>query len=110
MEEIPYMGDISSCYIRDFEAVVIGIDRDEDYIVLDRTAFYPLGDGKPNDTGKISRDSGSAMVIDVRKKNSIHHYIAGDLPDVGTRLDCSIDWDNRLAHMRIHTAQHLLSA
>ena len=110
MEDILYMDDIPSCYIRDFEAVVKRVDHEEGYIVLDRTAFYPLGGGQPNDTGKISWDGGNANVIDVRKKNRIFHYITGDIPEVETRVDCSIDWDKRFAHMRMHTAQHLLSA
>lgn len=110
MEEILFMEDIPSCYIKDFEAVVKRVDRDEGYIVLDRTAFYPVGGGQPNDTGKISWDGGNALVIHVMKKNRIHHYMAGDLPDVGTKVYCSIDWDKRFAHMRMHTAQHVLSA
>lgn len=110
MEEILFMADISSCYIKDFDAVVRRVNRDEGYIVLDRTTFYPVGGGQPNDTGSISWDGGNATVIDVRKKNRIHHYITGDIPDVGTSVACSIDWDRRFAHMKMHTAQHILSA
>jgi len=110
MEDILYMKDIVSCYIKEFEAVVKRIDREEKYLILDRTAFYPLGGGQPNDIGQITWKGGSANVVDVRKKNHILHYIDGDLPEEGTTVQCKIDWDRRYSHMRMHTAQHLLSA
>jgi misacylated tRNA(Ala) deacylase len=31
------------------------------------------------------------------------------LPPVGVAVDVSLDWDRRYAHMRMHTALHLLS-
>ena len=35
---------------------------------------------------------------------------AGELPPVGAKVEQRLDWDRRLAHMRVHTALHLLSA
>ena len=34
---------------------------------------------------------------------------AGTLPPVGARVEQRLDWDRRHAHMKIHTALHLLS-
>ena len=38
-------------YIREFEAVVTRIDKDNHGVILDRTAFFPGGGGQPADRG-----------------------------------------------------------
>ncbi|MDH4209512.1 MAG: alanyl-tRNA editing protein AlaX, partial [Anaerolineae bacterium] len=43
MTEMLYMKDVDSNYIKEFDAKVV--ERGFDYVVLDRTAFYPLGGG-----------------------------------------------------------------
>ncbi len=49
MTEMLYMKDVESNYVKEFDARVI--ERGFDYVVLDRTAFYPLGGGQPSDIG-----------------------------------------------------------
>ncbi|MGA1819542.1 MAG: alanyl-tRNA editing protein [Thermoplasmatota archaeon] len=111
MTEMLYMGSVNDCYIKDFEAVVEAVeDDDERAVVLDRTAFYPLGGGQPNDLGRLIWKGGSCKVIGVIKKNKVRHLIEGDLPEVGAEVLGELDWDLRYAHMRMHTAQHLVSA
>ncbi|MFW3146655.1 MAG: alanyl-tRNA editing protein [Thermoplasmatota archaeon] len=111
MTELLYMDTVNDCYIKDFEAEVVGVEEGEHpAIMLDRTAFYPLGGGQPNDIGKIRWKSGSCKVVEVVKKNRIKHFIQGDIPSVGERVMGELDWEMRYAHMRMHTAQHLLSA
>jgi misacylated tRNA(Ala) deacylase len=105
------MDSIGDCYIKDFEATVIAVeDGDKKSIVLDRTTFYPVGGGQPSDIGKIKWKNGSCKVIEVIKKNKIKHIIEGDLPAVGEDVIGELDWTLRYEHMRMHTAQHLLSA
>ena len=41
MTKLLYMESIEGNYIREFEAEVV--DSGEDYLVLDKTAFYPEG-------------------------------------------------------------------
>ena len=50
-----------------FDAVVLSCTAQEDRfaIVLDRTAFYPLGGGHPADVGQL----GTARVTDVRNQS-----------------------------------------
>lgn len=83
----------------------------DDRIVLDRTAFYPEGGGQPADHGTLSADDRTWTVTDVQKRDTIYHHVDGDsLPEEGMTVTGELAWDRRWAHMRYHTAQHLLSA
>lgn len=108
MTELLYMDDIESNYIREFEARVGRTG--EDFVVLDRTAFYPKGGGQPSDTGKILWEEGESTVSKVEKKGDIIHRLEGETPDEGEEVEGIIDWERRYNHMKLHTAQHLFSA
>ena len=97
------------------EATVLAVD--EAGIVLDRTVFYPQGGGQAGDAGElVSADGHRVSIIDVRKHKDragdIAHVPAADAPSlrVGDRVTARIDTARRLAHMRFHTATHLLCA
>ena len=76
-------------------------------VVLDRTVFYPAGGGQPGDTGTLDQ----AIVHDTVKGegDTVLHLCEGELPVVGETVTASLDWERRRAHMRMHTALHLLS-
>jgi misacylated tRNA(Ala) deacylase len=81
-------------------------------VVLDRTCFYPTGGGQPSDRGLL-RDVATGetwAVTGVQKRDTIYHTVEGRPPPAGTALSGEVDWERRYAHMRYHTAQHLLSA
>jgi misacylated tRNA(Ala) deacylase len=105
MTEVLYMKDIESNYIKEFDALVE--KRQDDFVVLDKTAFYPLGGGQPSDTGFLEWSGGRARVREVTKKGIIMHHIDGELPD--GKVHGVLDWDRRYGHMRMHTAQHIMS-
>lgn len=107
MTEILYMKDIESNYIREFDARVL--DRGFDFVVLDRTAFYAVGGGQPSDTGRLSWSEGSTEVREVTKKGEIRHHLVQNPDIVPDELKGTLDWDRRYAHMRMHTAQHIVS-
>ena len=99
------------------EATVLACD--EAGVVLDRTVFYPLGGGQAGDAGTLTSASGLVLQIaDARK----HPTRPGDILHVptsgsdlaaftpGTRVLAVIDTARRRAHMRFHTATHLLCA
>ena len=95
-------------YVRRFEARVQ--KSHEDWILLDRTAFYAEGGGQPSDVGLLTWDGGEARVTHVSKRGAVKHQVEGPLPPGGAPVHGEIDWDLRYAHMRNHTSQHLLSA
>jgi misacylated tRNA(Ala) deacylase len=102
------MQNIEGNYKKEFDAIVT--KNKKDYICLDKTAFYPLGGGQPSDTGFIKWDNKKSTVKEVIKKgNDIKHIIEGEKPPVGTKVHAEIDWDKRYCHMKMHTAQHIIS-
>ena len=108
MTKILYMDDIEGNYIKEFNATVTKSKKD--YVTLDQTAFYPLGGGQPSDTGYLEWGSKKAIVREVIKKgDSVKHIIEGEKPSVGIKVHGVIDWDTRYSHMKMHTAQHIIS-
>ncbi|WP_255170273.1 alanyl-tRNA editing protein [Natrononativus amylolyticus] len=97
---------------RRFEATVERVV--DDRVVLDRTLFYPRGGGQPADTGVLRLGDREWPVEDVRKRDTIYHHLALEAdeepPAPGDAVEGELDWERRRAHMRYHTAQHLLSA
>ena len=83
-------------------------------VVLDRSPFYPRAGGQPGDTGVLRWDGGSMAVGEARKGEgeAVLHPGAADgvMPEVGARVVAVVDGARRLAHMRMHTALHLLCA
>ena len=85
-------------------------------IVLDCTIFYPHGGGQPGDTGTLAREDGTVLpIVDTLKGETrgeiVHVLPAGSpVPRVGESIGLALDWERRYAHMRMHTACHLLSA
>jgi len=94
-------------YVRRFDAKVQ--KTLEDWILLDRTAFYAEGGGQPSDVGLLTWDGGEARVKHVSKKGAVKHVVEGELPPAGATVDGEIDWELRHRHMRMHTSQHILS-
>lgn len=84
--------------------------NDPAWIVLDRTAFYAEGGGQPSDVGRLVWDGGEARVVHVSKKGAVKHALEGEVPPEGAVVHGEVDWDRRYRHMRMHTAQHLVSA
>ena len=99
---------IDSAYDTKFHAKVI--ETSEDSIVLDRTLFYPLGGGQNWDEGVIEGPNGSLEVREVRGRDDIIHKLDKNHQlEIGDEIVGEIDWERRYAHMRMHTAQHLVS-
>jgi misacylated tRNA(Ala) deacylase len=100
-------------YLRECAAQVV--ESGPEGIVLDRSVFYPLGGGQPGDTGLLQATDGRQWrVVDTRKGEGgriLHKLEAGvAAPAAGESVRASLDWDRRHAHMRMHTALHLLGS
>ena len=105
MTEELFSGD---SYIREFESRVARLEGRE--VILDRTAFYPGGGGQPADKGSIGIGPVRASVVDVRRDGgNVVHVLDTAIPDTVRDLKGTLDWDRRYAHMRYHTALHVLS-
>jgi misacylated tRNA(Ala) deacylase len=81
-------------------------------VVLDRTPFYARGGGQPGDTGALIWTGGTLAVTEAVKGDdgTILHPVAGEPPPPGAIVSAVLDWERRLAHMRMHTTLHLLCA
>ncbi len=100
----------ADAYVKEFDAKVLKIINSQ-YVVLDRTYFYPGGGGQPADHGFFTFGNVKAEVVDVRKVGRVTlHKIKGSvaLKD-GAALKCVLDWDKRYALMKAHTATHLVN-
>ncbi|NCG41933.1 MAG: alanyl-tRNA editing protein [Euryarchaeota archaeon] len=103
-----FLEDIEAGYLTNFTAQVT--IAEEDKVVLDRTLFYPLGGGQNWDTGTLDGPNGILQVSEVRGRDDIYHHLEkGHQLEVGDEITGKIDWHRRYEHMRMHTAQHLVS-
>ncbi len=99
---------MNDSYIKDFDAQVREIRGRE--IILDSTAFYPGGGGQPQDRGELHAGTTIFSVVEVRKEgDEILHKVAEPIQAPPTHVHGLLDWDTRYAHMRHHTALHILS-
>lgn len=102
-------------FARSCSAAVLGV-KDRGGIILDRTVFYPTGGGQPGDCGRLKLADGREIPIATtfyeKDRSAIVHVPAEGnyLPASGQRVEAIVDWDRRYAHMRVHTALHLLCA
>ena len=103
-----YLSSIDAAYEEEFTATVTKIE--ENKISLDRTLFYPLGGGQNWDLGVINSPNGVMNVTEVRGRDIIEHTVDDIYGlEVGDEISGKIDFERRYAHMKMHTAQHLVS-
>ncbi len=101
---------LEDSYLKEFDAYVK--DVKENFVFLDRTAFYPQGGGQPSDTGEIvSKENGEVYkVLFVKKvENNEAHEVDKEGLSQGMLVKCKINWKRRHLFMRFHTAAHILS-
>lgn len=94
-------------YIKEFSATVISCDKTDGgfLVVLDKTAFFPEGGGQDADKGVI----GGIEVLDVQIKDDIIYHKLEKAFEIGSTVDCKIDWDTRFSRMQNHTGEHIVS-
>ena len=107
MENAIYMKD---SYVQEFEALVEDI-KDDKYVFLSQTAFYPMGGGQPSDSGKLIAGSEEYLVLNATKSfGKISHEISKIGIKKGDIVVGKIDWEKRYRLMRMHTAAHIIDA
>jgi len=81
--------------------------KDGEYIVLDKTSFYPTSGGQMHDIGKINDND----VVDVIKySNVIIHVVPNNKFKKGDDVQCVVDLDTRTILAKHHTATHIINA
>jgi len=98
-------------YMREFDAKVLKVINNE-FVVLDKTCFYPEGGGQPADHGYFAYGGGvQAEVVDVQKigRVIVHKIKASKLPKEGSTVRGILDWEKRYALMKAHTGTHLVN-
>lgn len=103
-----------NAYERSCEACVIEVN-DRGGVILDRTVFYATGGGQPGDIGELVIEGADTISIATTiydsDKRIVHVAAEGAaLPEPGALVTLNLNWDIRHAHMRMHTALHLLCA
>lgn len=107
MENALYM---DNSYLKEFEATVMSV-KDNKYVVLDETAFYPSGGGQPYDTGIMICNGIEYPIIYVGKfSGQVTHEISKPGLRVNDAIFGKINWERRYKFMRMHTAAHLVSS
>ena len=89
---------------REFNAKVL--KSFENFVVLDKTAFYARGGGQEPDHGKI----GDCEIVDITKHgNIVVHEIKGNIPKEGNTVSCKVDSKRREGITKNHTSTHIIN-
>lgn len=87
-----------------FKAKVL--DVQDDYVILNRTAFYPTSGGQMHDTGTLN----DKKVVEVLKADGvIFHKVPNHNFDVGDKVKGSIDAERRNQITKHHSATHVIN-
>ncbi|TBL72345.1 alanyl-tRNA editing protein [Obesumbacterium proteus] len=92
--------------------VYIGDDLGEDYIILDKTLFYPNLGGQVSDSGSINNVIVNHVGLDDDNNSfsDIRHYMDVSYFQVGQSVLGCIDTTKRLSIMRLHSARHIVES
>ncbi len=101
---------LTDCYLKEFQTLVKSVKEDK-FVILDTTCFYPNSGGQPYDTGIFIRDQEKFPVVYTgRFGEVITHEVSKPGLRPGDKVTGIIDWDRRYLFMKHHTASHILSA
>ena len=107
---LPLFGE--DAYLKEAPAKIIALSG-ENGVILDRSIYYPTGGGQPGDTGSIVVNGDTFSVEETIKgeNGDIILLLADGLSslNIGDSVTQFLNWDMRYAHMKVHTALHLLS-
>lgn len=99
-------------YLREAPATVVA-HTEQGGVILDQSLFYATGGGQPGDAGMLRWDSGEMEVATTIKADggaiACVPVDGARVPRVGDKITQHLNWDQRYAFMRVHTALHLLS-
>ncbi|MDQ3050728.1 MAG: alanine--tRNA ligase [Bacteroidota bacterium] len=80
-------------------------------LVLNRTPFYAESGGQIGDTGKLSNDKETILIIDTQKENNLIVHYCDKLPaDPAVSFQAKVDENRRKYITGNHSATHLMHA
>lgn len=91
-----------------------GKDEKGNYLLFDKTIFYPQGGGQPSDTGWIKQDAIEVPVHFVKfVQGAVRHYVTEEYLvenelTIGKEIGLQINGNQRLSYAKLHTAGHLI--
>ena len=99
---------LSDSYKKELGATITAISSKK--FELDKTIFYPTGGGVPCDTGTVLIEDKCYHVVEVKKsEDNVIHVLGSEAAfQIGDTVKCTLDWERRYAHMRYHTATHVV--
>ena len=98
-------------YRKEAHATVVAVN-DRGGVILDQSLFYPTGGGQPGDSGELLIGGETIRIATTVKGDGNGIVLVPEAHvdlSVGTPVLQRIDWSKRFAHMRVHSALHLLS-
>lgn len=95
-------------YTTEFSAVITEVLQNEsgNFVILDKTFFYPTSGGQPFDTGTINDIP--ITNVTVRNRDGAVLHAVETIPQT-EQVSAVINWERRFDHMQQHTGQHILS-
>jgi len=98
------LGYYEDQYVKEFESKILSVF--DNYVILDKTYFYPAGGGQETDLGVIN----GLMIDDVTKVGQVVlHKIKDSGLEEGQTVSCKLNWDRRLQLMQHHTTAHIIN-
>ena len=99
-------------YKKEFNSKIVNIDKKNNLIELENTAFYGKSGGQPGDTGWLFTKIKDLEVVETIKQEGalLHQVNSIDDLKIGEAVNGKINWENRYKYMKMHTALHLLCA
>lgn len=97
-------------YLKECDGKVIFFEFTD--LIVDKTVFYPTGEGQPNDRGKVIIGGKEYAIVDTWQDGTNVHLMSHDtFPDdvLGKPVHQVIDWNVRYAHMKFRTALRIIS-
>ena len=108
MTQLLYQTD---SYLKSNNATITKVLPEEHAIIVDQTVFYPGGGGQPADYGTLKWENTTSPLLKIKKfQDDVLLFLPPEvaLPQVGTKVECILDWERRYQLMRTHSAMHVL--
>jgi len=108
MTQLLYQTD---SYLKSNNATITQVLPEEHAIIVDQTVFYPGGGGQPADYGTLKWENTTSPLLKIKKsQDEVLLFLPPEvaLPQVGTKVECILDWERRYQLMRTHSAMHVL--